>query len=181
MTAEVYTEIALAELGHLTAGAGGDPAMLDGALGTTTYFGREDVLALGRRLHRARVGGSDAPGHAETAAYFDAVASVLAADPAITVVNVGPQRSVLYFAAPGCHVEVAIVDGRAFLALHAGEVSIDASAELTVVIRHRAGLPRRHLAINGGSVAVSDDGNGWRRIDLEGRSPAEVLRDFVTG
>ncbi|BCI53803.1 hypothetical protein NIIDNTM18_30810 [Mycolicibacterium litorale] len=181
MAAEVYTEIALAELGHLAAGAGGDPAMLDDALGTTGYFGREDVLAVGRRLNDARVGESDAPGHAETAAYFGAVGAVLAADPAVTVVTVGPQRSVIYFAAPGRHVEVAIVDGRAFLALRAGEVTVDTSAELTLAVRHRAGSPRRHLAVTGGAVAVSDDGNDWRSIDLDGRTPAEALRDFVTG
>lgn len=76
---------------------------------------------------------------------------------------------------------MAIVDGRTFLTLRAGEVTIDTSAELTIVVRHRAGLPRRHLALNGGSVVVSDDGNDWRRIDLEGQSPSEALRDFLTG
>lgn len=175
---DVYTEIVLAELAHLVAHSGGDPAGLDAALGTTSYFGRRDVLTLGAQLQQARTGGDGTPVNPAVVSYFDAVGRVLTAGPTVIAVHEGPGRSVVYFETPDCHVEVALVDGRAFLVLRPGAARIDTTGRRVVAV-HRPGESRRHLAVTEHAAAASDDGHRWTAVDITDTTPAAALRDFL--
>jgi hypothetical protein len=184
-----YFEIAVPELGYLTAGNGG-ARLLNATVGCTSYFERADVIDAGLKIQSARREAVEDPeARATLERYFDAAGALITSSATSFAIHSSdqPGLTALYFASDEATVEVDILDGRVLLALRAATLTVTELLEnhlgddpdVTIVGRFTAD-GRRYLAISRGVAAHSDDGRNWTASNPgEPRDPNEILRQFA--